>query len=873
MLSQDIRRNFLHYFKTQSHTIVPSSPVVPTDDPTILFTNAGMNQFKDVFLGKAKREYTRATTSQKCIRAGGKHNDLENVGHTSRHVTFFEMLGNFSFGDYFKKEAIAFAWDLATHIWGLDGDRIWATVYQDDEEAIELWKRFLPEKRIVRFGEESNFWAMGDTGPCGPCSELLYDRGSKYSEANSPLTDLSGERFLEFWNLVFMQYNRDVNKTMTPLPKPCIDTGAGLERVVALKMGVDSIFQIDIFKNIIEKVESLSGKRYNPDDSLMAPCFHIIADHLRALCFAIADGAQPSNTERGYILRKILRRAFRHGRQLGFENPFMAFLVPSLIETMGEDYPELKSAKLRIEEILTIEEENFITTLKRGGNLLQSIIQKSKDEISAEDAFKLKDTYGFPLEEVMLIAKDAELKLDLAKINRLEEEAKEKSRQSSKQLSQQFEKNFFSDFSQTHGATLFTGYKKLSSRSKILAIVVDGEFKDEIKEGEKGLVILDKTPFYAEKGGQIGDSGAIFSKNSLFTVQDTKMPYNGIIIHLGEMKKGRLKKQAAISCQVDNEKRQNICNNHSATHLLHWALNEVLGEHVRQAGSLVEETRLRFDFNHHKPLTKEELQKVEELVNLRIRENSKITTYEVGFDEVQRQKEIKQFFGEKYDSKVRVVDIDFSKELCGGTHTSSTGTIGLFKIEKEGSIAAGIRRIEAVTGPFAESLVRKEEEEIASLSETLKTSPAKLKERVLSLLEENRTLATELKKIKKELQREMALLLVKEAENFFGFKLIAKEVALAFGELGTFADEITKNLSSYVILLATKEGGKAGLLLRISPDLTTKLCASDMIKELAAIIKGGGGGKRESAQAGGGDIAKIDEAFKTLKELLKNVRA
>ncbi|MES2272991.1 MAG: alanine--tRNA ligase, partial [Chlamydiota bacterium] len=651
MLSQTLRRNFLNYFKTQGHAIVPSSPVVPHDDPTLLFVNAGMNQFKDVFLGKSKRDYTRAVTTQKCIRVGGKHNDLDNVGHTSRHLTFFEMLGNFSFGDYFKKEAIAYAWDMVVQVYAFDPEKIWVSVYKDDDEAFALWEKHLPSNRIVRFGEKENFWTMGDTGPCGPCSELLYDRGEKYGPASSPKEDFSGERYLEFWNLVFMQFSKDASGKMEPLPRKSIDTGSGLERVVSLKMGVDDVFQTDILRALIAQVEEISGKKYDPQNTLLAPAFHVVADHIRSLSFAIADGVQPSNTDRGYVLRKILRRAVRYGRMLGLQGPFLGQILPRLVSSMGEDFPELKSSQDRIAEILTLEEEGFIRTLLRGGQLFSQVIERSHQsakKISGEDAFKLKDTYGFPLEEITLIAKDENLDVDLARFNELEIEAKEKSRKAQKSASQQFDSNFFSDFTRSHKPCEFDGYQNTALDTLILGIVVDGKFTDEVLEGQEALLILDKTPFYPEMGGQVGDTGQISHSANSFQVYDCTAPFPGVIAHLGKMSSGILRKNNKVHATIDISRRQEIQNNHTATHLLHWALQQVLGPHIKQAGSLVSEERLRFDFNHHKPVSILEMREIEDLINAKIRTDLPVQTYELSFAEAQKRTDIKQFFGEKY---------------------------------------------------------------------------------------------------------------------------------------------------------------------------------------------------------------------------------
>jgi alanyl-tRNA synthetase len=861
MTSQEIRRLFLNYFKSKGHTIVPSSAVFPFDDPTILFTNAGMNQFKDVFLGKSTRDYTRATTTQKCIRVGGKHNDLENVGHTSRHLTFFEMLGNFSFGDYFKKDAIAFAWEVTTQVFGFDPEKVWASVYKDDDEAYALWEKFLPTSRIVRFGEKENFWSMGDTGPCGPCSELLYDRGDNYGPARSPIEDASGERYLEFWNLVFMQYSRGADGKLTDLPKQSIDTGAGLERVVSLKMGVDTVFETDILRSLIDQVEKISGKTYTAE--IAAP-FHVIADHIRSLSFSIADGVQPSNTDRGYVLRKILRRAVRYGRMLGLQKPFLADLLPRLISLMGSDFPELKDAQERIAEILTLEEEAFLRTLQRGGQLLNQVMDRSRSSkiISGDDAFKLKDTYGFPLEEIALIAKDEALTIDLGQFEKLDAEAREKSRKAHKTAAQQFDQNFFAPFMKGHKPSEFVGYTQLACNAKLLGIVVDGNFVDKLTEGQEAILILDKTPFYAEMGGQVGDSGTIGN----FHVYDTTAPFAGVIAHLGKMGAGILLKEQSVYAAIDQERRIEIQNNHTATHLLHWALQTVLGTHIKQAGSVVDEKRLRFDFSHHKPMTTNELRKIEELVNAKIREDKPVECYELRYEEAQKKPEIKQFFGEKYGDKVRVIDIDFSKELCGGTHTARVGTIGLVKISKESSIAAGVRRIEAVCGKQAELLVQQEEDLLSQTATLLKTTTASLCDRVQQLLDENKALHLELKGVRKEKLKVLSDQLIEKKETIGSTHLIAQEAEVEVEDLNSFTEELLIKLKSGVVAIGVKNGERCHLVIGVTPDLIAKnILASALIKQAAPFIEGGGGGKQNLAQAGGKCPSGMIEAFAAIR--------
>jgi len=873
MHTQEIRRQFLNYFKQKQHAVIASSPVVPHDDPTLLFNNAGMNQFKDVFLGNSHRDYKRAASSQKCVRVGGKHNDLDNVGHTSRHLTFFEMLGNFSFGDYFKSEAIRFAWEVSTQIFGFDPDRIWPTVFREDDEAFELWKNYVPSSRITRFDEKDNFWAMGETGPCGPCSELLFDRGSHYNTATKPTEDSTGERFLEFWNLVFMQYNRQPNGGMDLLPHPSIDTGAGLERVVALKMGVDSVFDTDVLRSLIAQVEQISGIAYKGGTEGNDPAFRVVADHLRCLAFAIADGVQPSNVDRGYVLRKVLRRAVRYGRLLGLDEPFLAKILPRLISTMGEDYKELGMAQNRIAEILTLEEEAFLRTLRRGGNILNAVIEKanaSNKKISGDDAFKLKDTYGLPLEEILLLAKDSGLTVETDRYNILEQEAKERSRSVHKTTHQIAGESLFASFVKEKGPCEFLGYKEHTASGKVTGIIVDGAFVDKIEAGTEAWIVLDKTPFYAEMGGQIGDSGTLYNEHALFQVTDCQSPYKGITVHVGKLDGGHIQLGETLTASIDIAKRQKIANNHTATHLLHWALHQVLGEHVKQAGSVVEPTRLRFDFSHHKALTLSEIHKIEDLINTKIRENSPVNSYEISYDEAQKKKEIKQFFGEKYGARVRVIDIDYSKELCGGIHTSATGNIGLFRIAKEGSIAAGVRRIEAITGGEAEIFSRQNELLLNDISGTLKTQSTKVLERIEKLIEENKNLALQLKAAKKTALNEQARSLIAKLEKINHFPVLAVELSVPPEELRALSDEIMAQLSTGIVVLAARNDDKCQLLVRVSEDLVSKgTKALDIINVLAPIVEGTGGGRPNSAQAGGKAPHKIPEALNRAKELFK----
>lgn len=875
MISQKIRKEFLQFFKNNDHKVIPSSSVIPHNDPTLLFINAGMNQFKDIFLGQAPAPYKRATTSQKCIRVGGKHNDLDNVGHTTRHATFFEMLGNFSFGDYFKEKAIDLAFELTLNCFKFPKERLFASIYQEDDESYELWRKHLPDDRIVRMGKKDNYWMMGETGPCGPCSELYFDKGEKFGKAKSPLEDPDGERYLEFWNLVFMEFNANSDGSITTLPNKNVDTGGGLERIVSLIEGVDSIFQIDLFRELIAQIETVLGVSYAYEDLKHAPAFHVIADHLRSLSFAIADGAQPSNVERGYVLRKILRRAVRYGRKLGAEQPFMAKLFPRLVEIMGDDYPELKASESRICEILTLEEEGFLKTLRRGGNILSTVIQDAekheKKEISGKDAFKLKDTYGFPLEEILLIAKDSGLHVNLDAYQLLEEAAKERSKKAKGSHVQTFEINEFEKFVEKHGPCEFVGYTEDESESTILEILKDGKPVETLEEGEKAYILLDKSPFYAEKGGQISDIGELFHSDAKFKVEETISPHPDLIIHKGSLTKGCLIAGEPVVAKINIQRREKIENNHSATHLLHYALQKVLGGHIKQAGSLVEADRLRFDFNHHKALTQSEIRQVEDIVNDKIQQNSPVKTYELSYEKAQENKDIMQFFGDKYGETVRVVDIaDFSKELCGGTHAPALGRLGVFKVIKETSVASGVRRIEALTGKAALVELHKLEDQLNLIAQKLETPLSKLFEKLDHVLDENKELKAAIKKMRGahlgNLQKELCSNI--QTEN--GIPYIASVVDIDSKELFPFANTLSGHIKDAIIFLGIQSDGKCQLLLKVPKVYHEKgLRANAMMKEIAPLIKGSGGGKDEQAQAGGTDPSGLNKAIDKFKQLLK----
>ena len=779
------------------------------------------------------------------------------------------MLGNFSFGDYFKDKAIHFAWEVSTQVFGFPEGKIWPTVYKDDDEAFEIWRRYLPADRIIRLGDADNFWEMGDTGPCGPCSELYYDRGPAYGDAANPAEDSTGERYMEYWNLVFMQYNTLPDGTREPLPKPSIDTGAGLERIISLKMSVNSVFETDILRSLIAQIEQTSGVPYDFENPKGA-AFRVIADHLRCLAFAIADGVQPSNLDRGYVLRKVLRRAVRYGRTLGFDNPFLADILPRLVDIMGSDYPELVAGQSRIAEILTAEEESFIRTLRRGGNILGQIIHKAKEHgsrISGDDAFKLKDTYGLPFDEIFLLAKDDGLSVDKEKYECLEQEARERSRSAHKTVHQTAGKNIFENYAEKNGASLFLGYDQDEVQGTTTALVHQDNYVDHLAEGQEGMIILDKTSFYAEMGGQVGDIGILTAPGKLFEVQNTISPYKGVIAHIGKMKKGSLGLKETLTASVNSKRRQKIANNHTATHLLNWALGEVLGPHIKQAGSVVEDTRLRFDFSHHKAVSQQEIRQIEDLVNQKIRANTAVKWYELDYEDVQKRTDIKQFFGEKYDHRVRVLDIEYSKELCGGVHTSATGNIGYFRIQKESSISAGIRRIEAVSGEEAVQLAWQEEDLIAQLAHRLKAQPGQLMERVKQVIEEKGELEEKLADLKKGQMSQLADQALDRKEMVNGIAVYTGQWGFPGADLKVLADMAMGRISSGVLAVGTVDQEKCHLIIRVTEDLVKKgINGNLLIKAVAPLIEGSGGGKPENAQAGGKGIGKLPEAFNKIKE-------
>ncbi|WP_100934236.1 alanine--tRNA ligase [Candidatus Chlamydia corallus] len=847
MLSNTIRSNFLKFFANRHHTILPSSPVFPHNDPSLLFTNAGMNQFKDIFLNKEKVSYSRATTSQKCIRAGGKHNDLDNVGHTSRHLTFFEMLGNFSFGDYFKAEAIAFAWEVSLSVFNFNPEGLYATVHEKDDEAFALWEKYLPTDRIFRLTDKDNFWSMANTGPCGYCSELFFDRGPSFGKASSPLEDTEGERFLEYWNLVFMEFNRTSEGSLLALPNKHVDTGAGLERLVSLIAGTHTVFEADVLRELIAKTEELSGKVYHPDDSGAA--FRVIADHVRSLSFAIADGLLPGNTERGYVLRKILRRSVNYGRRLGFHNPFLAEIVPSLVDAMGEAYPELKNSLSQIQKALTLEEESFFKTLDRGGNLLQQVLKSSSSlsSISGEDAFKLKDTYGMPIDEISLLAKDYNYSIDMDTFHKLEQEAKERSR---KNIAKS-EGISGSIYSELNLASEFIGYDNLSCDTFIEAIVFKDHLVSSLQEKEEGAIILKVSPFYAEKGGQIGDSGEIFCSEGTFIVTHTTSPKAGLIVHHGKISQGILTVEAAVTAQVDCSRRKKIANNHTACHLLHKALEMTLGDHIRQAGSYVDDTKIRLDFTHPQAISPEDLFSIETLVNESIRENHPVNIRESLYSDVMGSSEIKQFFGDKYSDVVRVISAGQSHELCGGTHAEATGDIGFFRIVKEHAIAMGIRRIEAVTGEEAEAMVHQQSEILEEIALLLQVPRDQILPRLTATLDERKQQEKLLTELENSLIQTKLDKLINGCHQREGITYLVHHLAENENHrLQQYAQCLHQRIPKKLVSLwTTEKNGKYIILSRVSDDLITQgVLAQDLLKAVLTPCGGRWGGKDQSAQ-------------------------
>ncbi|WP_042029926.1 alanine--tRNA ligase [Escherichia coli] len=862
----EIRQAFLDFFHSKGHQVVASSSLVPHNDPTLLFTNAGMNQFKDVFLGLDKRNYSRATTSQRCVRAGGKHNDLENVGYTARHHTFFEMLGNFSFGDYFKHDAIQFAWELLTsEKWfALPKERLWVTVYESDDEAYEIWEKEvgIPRERIIRIGDNKgapyasdNFWQMGDTGPCGPCTEIFYDHGDHIWGGPPGSPEEDGDRYIEIWNIVFMQFNRQADGTMEPLPKPSVDTGMGLERIAAVLQHVNSNYDIDLFRTLIQAVAKVTGATDLSNKSL-----RVIADHIRSCAFLIADGVMPSNENRGYVLRRIIRRAVRHGNMLGAKETFFYKLVGPLIDVMGSAGEDLKRQQAQVEQVLKTEEEQFARTLERGLALLDEELAKlSGDTLDGETAFRLYDTYGFPVDLTADVCRERNIKVDEAGFDAAMEEQRRRAREAS---------GFGADYNamiRVDSASEFKGYDHLELNGKVTALFVDGKSVDAINAGQEAVVVLDQTPFYAESGGQVGDKGELKGANFSFAVEDTQK-YGQAIGHIGKLAVGSLKVGDAVQADVDEARRARIRLNHSATHLMHAALRQVLGTHVSQKGSLVNDKVLRFDFSHNEAMKPEEIRAVEDLVNAQIRRNLPIETNIMDL-EAAKAKGAMALFGEKYDERVRVLSMgDFSTELCGGTHASRTGDIGLFRIISESGTAAGVRRIEAVTGEGAIATVHADSDRLSEVAHLLKGDSNNLADKVRSVLERTRQLEKELQQLKEQAAAQESANLSSKAIDVNGVKLLVSELSGVEPKmLRTMVDDLKNQLGSTIIVLATVAEGKVSLIAGVSKDVTDRVKAGELIGMVAQQVGGKGGGRPDMAQAGGTDAAALPAALASVK--------
>ena len=872
MKSKEIRKTFLEYFKSKDHRVVQSSPLVPWNDPSLLFVNAGMVQFKTIFQGQEKSPHRRAVSCQKCMRAGGKHSDLENVGHTTRHHTFFEMLGNFSFGDYFKKEAILYSWELLTERLGLPVDRLYVSVYEEDEQAAKLWSELtgIPDARIARLGAKDNFWQMGDTGPCGPCSEIIIDQGADFACLKPDCgVGCDCDRYLELWNLVFMQYNRDESGKLTPLPKPSIDTGMGIERISAILQGKTSNFDSDLFEPIIKDISSLSGVRYGSSKEIDIS-FRVIADHLRATVFLLSEGLVPSNEGRGYVLRRVIRRASRHARLLNIHEPCLYKLTDSVISVMGDIYPELKKESERTQKLLRIEEEGFIRTIETGLNMLDDIVSRVKKEgarvIGGEEIFKLYDTFGFPIDFARDIAMDADLSIDEEGFQKEMESQRERSKgtTSSAQITLPIVQIKAGGYIHSE----FIGYDKLKSESIVVDIFKKGEPVTDLKEGDEGEVLLDKTPFYGESGGQVGDTGSIESDGSIIKVLNTQKPFLDQIIHLVRVERGKISKGEKVTCIVDEERRRAIMRNHTATHLLHKSLRMVLGEHVKQSGSVVDQERLRFDFTHFSAMQDDELKKIEAIVNGKIIENLPVRTDIMNVDDAIKEGAV-ALFDEKYGETVRVVSVGgYSKELCGGTHCKATGEIGLLLILSEGSVASGIRRIEALTGKHAFDYLRQKQTELDEIREALKSD--RPLEKLEKLLNDMKSLEKEIQKLKTGLTGDMVSDMLKEIQEFDGVKIVkVRHDGLSPNELRLLADNIKDRIKSGIIVVSSVIDSQASIVCMVTNDLKDRYNAGEIVKHIARIAGGKGGGKPEMAQGGTKDIEKLDNALESLYDIIK----
>jgi alanyl-tRNA synthetase len=876
--SAELRQLFLDYFHDHGHEVVASSPLIPLNDHTLLFTNAGMVQFKDVFTGRDRRSYSRAATAQRCVRAGGKHNDLENVGYTARHHTFFEMLGNFSFGDYFKREAIHYGWEFLTGVLKLPADKLWVTVYETDDEAYQVWAEEIrvPRERIARIGdkpggkryESDNFWAMGDTGPCGPCSEIFYDHGPGIAGGPPGTPDEDGDRYIEIWNLVFMQFDRSADGVLNPLPKPSVDTGMGLERLAAVMQGVHSNYEIDLFQNLIQAAAAATGAA-----DLHASSLRVIADHIRATAFLIADGVLPSNEGRGYVLRRIMRRAIRHGYKLGAEGAFFHQLVAPLAAEMGDAYPELPAAADQVTRVIRQEEERFAETLSHGMKLLEEgIAQLSGDTIPGETVFKLYDTYGFPVDLTADIARERGLRVDDAGFEREMTAQRERARAASRFGTMHITVGELAttNLSTSPAATSFTGYDRLEEEATVVALFRDGQATETLDAGDEGVVVLDHTPFYAESGGQVGDSGWLRAEGLEFAVRDTQKQGEGVFTHIGALKQGQLRRGARVLAQVDAAQRQATALHHSATHLLHAALRQVLGTHVSQKGSLVDPQRLRFDFTHFEPVTPEQLETIERLVNAQIRGNVAVETTLMAPDEAITAGAM-ALFGEKYGDKVRVLRMgEFSTELCGGTHVRRVGDIGLFKIVAEGGVAAGVRRIEAVTGERALDYVAALQERARQAAQWVKGDHDNFPDKIRQLVERARQLEKDLEQLKGRLASGQGADLLGQAVEIDGIKVLAARLdGVDAKTLREAVDRYKAQLKAAAVVLATVEDGKVRLVAGVTPAETARIKAGDLVNEVARQVGGKGGGRPDLAQAGGTDPAQLDAALRAVPEWVR----
>ncbi|OOC11511.1 alanine--tRNA ligase [Thioalkalivibrio halophilus] len=869
MKSADIRRSFLDFFAQHDHTVVPSSPLVPANDPTLLFTNAGMVQFKDVFLGREKRPYSRAATSQRCVRAGGKHNDLENVGYTARHHTFFEMLGNFSFGDYFKRDAIHYAWDFLTDVLGLTPERLWVTVYETDDDAYNVWANEIkvPAERIIRIGDDpdggsDNFWQMGDTGPCGPCTEIFYDHGPEVAGGPPGSPDEDGDRYIEVWNLVFMQYDRDADGTLNPLPSPSVDTGMGLERLSAVLQGVHSNYEIDLFQDLIAAARRVTGAQEADSASL-----RVIADHIRSIAFLITDGVLPSNEGRGYVLRRIIRRAARHGFQIGSEDAFLYRLVRPLIDTMGEAYPELVKAGEQVEKVLEKEERKFLETLDHGMKILEEDLKDLQGRvIPGETIFLLYDTYGFPVDLTGDIARERGLELDMAGFEAEMEKQRERARAASR---------FSMDTGNLPGledhTTEFCGYEYLEGEGRVVALFREGEAVDRLEVGEEGIVVLDRTPFYAESGGQVGDIGTLSGSGVRFQVQDTRKQA-AAHLHVGQVRAGTLEVGQTLSGSVEGPRREAIKRHHSATHLLHKALRDQLGDHVQQKGSLVDSERLRFDFTHMEPLTAEQLKSIEDQVNAEILANEATDTRIMDIDSAMESGAV-ALFGEKYGDEVRVLKIGSSVELCGGTHVERTGDIGPFRITVEGGVAAGIRRIEAVAGEVALRWMDQQLGHLDAVADRLRAGRADAPDKVRQLQERNRELEKEIERLKGKLASQAGDDLSSRAVEVDGLKVLAAPVeGVEPKALRDMVDQLKQKLGRAVVVLGTAtEEGKVSLVAGVTKEETGRIRAGDVVGRVAAQVDGKGGGRPDMAMAGGQSPEKLDAALASVEDTVREL--